>query len=254
MTDAETVSPAHRDDATAGRSRRRGFWLFLRDTLIIILIAIVVSSLIKTFLVRTFYIPSSSMENTLQINDRILVNQLTPRFYGLDHGDIVVFRDPGGWLGSTSAPTSSNPVAQAWDWMLNAIGIGASDSDEHLVKRVIGMSGDHVVCCNGAGQIVINGVPINETPYLKLPEGTTRASDVDFDVTVPEGSLWVMGDNRYNSRDSRGHMDSPGGGFVPVDSVVGEAFVVSWPFSRFAWLGNYPQVFGGVPPPESSDS
>ncbi len=125
------------------------------------------------------------------------------------------------------------------------MGLSAPDSNDHLVKRVIGLPGDHVVCCNALGQMSVNGVPLDE-PYVALPPGTTKVSELDFDVTVPDESLWVMGDNRYNSKDSRYNGGTPLEGYVPVDNVVGRAFVVSWPISHWAWLDNYPSVFDGV--------
>jgi signal peptidase I len=224
--------------------RNRSAALFLRDVLVILVVAILVSFLIKTFLIRSFYIPSASMENTLEINDRIIVNQLTPSLFPLDHGDVVVFRDPGGWL-PPQAPVQQPPLVAALDWVLSVVGLSAPDSNDHLIKRVIGLPGDKVSCCNALGQMSVNGVPLNE-PYIKLPSGITKASDLDFNVTVPNGYLWVMGDNRYNSRDSRYNRDKPGNGFVPLSNVVGRAFVVSWPLSRWAWLDDYPATFQGV--------
>jgi signal peptidase I len=126
---------------------------------------------------------------------------------------------------------------------MEAFGLSASDSSQHLVKRVIGVGGDHVICCDTEGKLTINGVAITE-PYIL--EGV-NPSDKEFDVTVPENMFWVMGDNRSNSEDSRFHGDLPSKGFVPKDSVVGRAFVLSWPFDRWAWLDNYPDVFKNVP-------
>ncbi|MCP2030562.1 signal peptidase I [Okibacterium sp. HSC-33S16] len=241
----ETSVPA---DNTSARLRRRsqkkGVLLFVRDVLVIFLVALLVSFLIKTFLVRSFFIPSSSMEQTLQIDDRILVNELVPNLVDLERGDVVVFRDPGGWLPPTAEPTQP-PLVAAVDWVLSAVGLSASDSDDHLIKRVIGLPGDHVVCCNTLGQMSVNDVPLNE-PYITLPAGVTNVSKDAFDVTVPANSLWVMGDNRYNSKDSRYNRQQPGNGFVPVDNVVGRAFVISWPSAHWSWLDNHPAVFAGI--------
>jgi len=129
--------------------------------------------------------------------------------------------------------------------VLDFVGLGASDSDQHLVKRLIGLPGDHISCCNALGQMSVNGVPLKE-PYVLLPAGVQAVSEKSFDVTVPEGTVWVMGDNRYNSADSRYHMDDPGKGFVPLSDVVGKAFVISWPASHWSWLDDYPDVFRGV--------
>jgi signal peptidase I len=213
--------------------------------LVIFAIAIVVSFVVKTFLVRSFFIPSASMEQTLVIDDRVIVNELVPDMVPIERGDVVVFRDPGGWL-PASVPAPVNPVVAATEWTLSLFGLASPDSNDHLIKRVIGLPGDKIECCSATGEMTINGVPISE-PYIVLPSGETRASGIDFSVTVPEGSLWVMGDNRYNSKDSRYNTDQPGGGFVPIDYVVGRAFVVSWPMSNWAWLGNYPDTFQGVP-------
>lgn len=241
------------DDTSARlrrRSQKKGALLFLRDVLVIFVVALLVSFLIKTFLVRSFFIPSSSMEQTLQIDDRILVNELVPDLVGVQRGDVVVFRDPGGWL-PPSAEVEQPPLVAAVDWVFSAVGLSASDSDDHLIKRVIGLPGDHVVCCNTLGQMTVNGVPLNE-PYVTLPAGVATVSKDAFDVTVPDNSLWVMGDNRYNSKDSRYNREQPGNGFVPIDNVVGRAFVVSWPSSHWGWLDNHPSVFAGIRDPEGS--
>ncbi len=241
---AEPTAPA----AEAPARRRRGWLYFLRDIVVIVLIAVLVSFLVKTFVVRSFYIPSGSMEDTLQVNDRILVDEITPPFSGYGRGDIVVFRDPGGWLDPTVEPPRS-PLVEAFDWMLSLVGLSAPDSDDHLVKRVIGLPGDHVVCCNAVGQITNNGLAIDETSYLKLPTPDSPASSDDFDVTVPADSLWVLGDNRYRSKDSRYNQDQPGKGFVPIENVVGRAFFLTWPFTHLGLLDFHHEVFGGVPAP-----
>lgn len=225
--------------------RSRGWLTLLRDIVVIVLIALVVSFLIKTFVVRAFYIPSGSMENTLQVSDRILVDSLTPRFTGYDRGDVVVFRDPGGWLPVTPAPDRS-PIVAAGEWVLSLVGLAAPDSEEHLIKRIIGLPGDRVVCCNALGQVTVNGVPLDESAYLLLPPGESAASGIEFDVVVPEGSLWVLGDNRYRSKDSRYTQDLPGAGFVPIDNVVGRAFVKTWPFDRVGAIDGHHEVFSGV--------
>lgn len=238
----------------AGSSRPRRGWLsFLRDVLVIILIAVLVSFLVKTFLVRSFYIPSGSMQDTLHINDRILVDEITPRFGGYEHGDIVVFRDPGGWLPPSTAPARP-PIVEGVDWVLSLVGLSAPDSDDHLVKRIIGLPGDHVVCCNAVGQLEVNGVPIDETGYVKLPSGEAAVSAEPFDVVVPADRLWVLGDNRYRSKDSRYNTAEPGAGFVPIDNVVGRAFLITWPLSRFGLLDFHHEDFAGVPDPLPGDA
>ncbi|MEA9985684.1 MULTISPECIES: signal peptidase I [Subtercola] len=240
MTETSVPTRPRRAGRRSGR-RSKSTALFIRDIIIIFLVALLASVLIKTFLVRSFYIPSGSMQNTLQINDRILVNELEPNLMPIQRGDVVVFKDPGGWL-PAATPTAVSPIKGAINWALDAVGLAASDSNDHLIKRVIGLPGDHIACCNALGQMMVNDVPLNE-PYLKLPAGVTKVSDIAFDVTVPAGSLWVMGDNRYNSADSRYNQTKPGGGFVPVADVVGRALWITWPIGRWSYLDDYPAVF-----------
>lgn len=184
------------------------------------------------------------MLETLQIDDRIIVNELVPDLIPVERGDVVVFKDPGGWLGTVDE-TQLDPITAATDWVLSAFGITAPDSSQHLVKRVIGVGGDRVICCNASGKITVNGTPISET-YLAVD---VKPSTSDFNVTVPSDSFWVLGDNRDNSADSRFHTDLPSRGFVSKDIVVGRAFLVTWPFSNFTWLDNYSDVFKNIPKP-----
>jgi signal peptidase I len=156
----------------------------------------------------------------------------------------VVFRDPGGWLGAVPTETKE-PIEEFSDFVLGTFGITAPDSAEHLVKRVIGLPGDVVECCDPEGRILVNGVPIEET-YVR--DGSTP-SDVDFKVTVPEGSYWVLGDNRSNSTDSRFHQDLPSKGFVSNTFLVGRAVLISWPVENWTFLDNFSGVFSVVPKP-----
>jgi signal peptidase I len=241
------VAPAQPEtDEAPKNSRGKSARLFARDVLFIVLAAILISFLVKTFLIRSFYIPSESMETTLLVNDRIIVNELVPNLVPLSRGDVVVFRDSAGWLPQADEP-DQNPLEKAVDTVLGVIGLTAPDSDDHLIKRVIGLPGDHITCCGDFGQISVNGVPLDE-PYITIPDGETDAAPENFDVTVPAGHLWVMGDNRYHSGDSLFHnsQDDPGEGFVPIDDVVGRAFLISWPTTRWTWLDNYPVTFRGV--------
>jgi len=218
---------------------------FVRDMVIVLAAAVIISIGVKTFLVRSFYIPSPSMTNTLQVQDRILVNELVPKLMPLHRGDVVVFGDPGGWLpGEVRQPASApSPV----EWVLTTIGLAAPTSSNDLVKRVIGLPGDTVTCCTAFGQISVNGTPVNEQQYIHLDSGAEDAYPHSFDVTVPKDSLWVLGDNRDNSGDSAFHdAAAPGSGFVPVDNVVGRAFVITWPTSHWTWLDDYPDVFAGT--------
>lgn len=224
----------------------RGVWLFVRDLLLILLAAVVVSFLIKTFLVRSFYIPSSSMEETLHIDDRIIVNQLVPELVPIQYGDVVVFTDPGGWLNGTP-PREVDPITGAIEWVLSFVGLAAPDSNDHLIKRVIGLPGDTVACCTATGQLTVNGLPLDE-PYIVVPDGEVNATRDQFEVTVPDGHIWVMGDNRYNSADSVYHYTrgDAGDGFVPLSDVVGKAEVISWPIARWSVLDRYEATFSGV--------
>jgi signal peptidase I len=226
------------------RLRKNVFVSFFIDLLVIVGAALVLSLLVKTFLLRSFFIPSGSMLETLQIDDRIMVNELVPDMVPLGRGDVVVFKDPGGWLGVVDS--KSKPfLEEASDWFLSAFGITAPDSAQHLVKRVIGVGGDHVVCCDADGKISINGTSITEPYIIK----GAAPSSIDFDVTVPEGSFWVMGDNRDGSADSRYHSDLPSKGFVGKEFVVGRAFVITFPVAHWTWLDSYSHVFKDVPKP-----
>ncbi|HEV7950188.1 MAG TPA: signal peptidase I [Glaciihabitans sp.] len=244
MTNEVDMAQGENPDA-AKSQRSRGVWLFLRDILLIFLAALLISFLIKTFLIRSFYIPSESMEDTLIRNDRIIVNQLTPDLTPLNRGDVVVFQDPGGWLDS-QIEVQQPPFLEAVDTVLSFVGLSAADSNDHLIKRIIGLPGDNVVCCDDFGRVSVNGVPLTE-PYIKLPSGAAKSTPEDFDIVVPDDSLWVMGDNRYSSADSAfHHLKDPGHEYVPLDDVVGRAVVISWPISRWTWLDNYPLVFSEI--------
>lgn len=221
------------------RKRSGGFFGGIKEILIIVAIAIVVSFVIRTFFFRAFLIPSGSMENTLLINDRIFVNLIVDSEDQLDRGDVVVFEDHQGWL--PPAESDPNPLLQA----LEFVGLYPSSSEQHLVKRIIGMPGDHVTVDPESRQLVVNGTTIDE-PYLH-PEA--NGSDIDFDVTVPEGQMWVMGDHRNASGDSRAHMDGPNDGFVNIDDVVGRAEVIAWPIDRWGSAGSDDEPFEQVPEP-----
>lgn len=224
--------------------QRNTVGLFLRDLLVIAALALIISMVVKTFFLRPFYIPSASMNDTLIEEDRVLVNLLIPDLIDLSRGDVVVFEDPGGWM-PVIEPPMKDPLEAFGDGVLETVGLKPEESTNHLIKRVIGLPGDHIVCCNAYGQLVINDIPVQE-PYIVLGDNTA-ASGQEFDVTVPEDSIWVMGDNRYNSQDSRAHQDLPTGGFVPYEDVVGRAFAINWPADRMQFLGNYAEVFSDVP-------
>ncbi len=243
-TDATNTVGANGDGTLVDRLGRQA-WSWGKELLIIIVIAVVLSFLIKTFLFRAFFIPSGSMENTLQVDDRIFVNLLVPEPFALKRGDVVVFKDTQNWL--KPEPTSESPLG----WVSKVatfIGLAPDSSQQHLVKRVIGMPGDKVRCCDADGKLSINGQAITE-PYL-FPGASP--SETTFEVTVPEGHLWVMGDHRNNSQDSRYHNSYNNTGFVPIADVEGRAVVIAWPVTHWGILGNHPEVFNEVPNPTSS--
>ena len=203
----------------------------LREIPIIVVAALVVSVLVKTFLIHFFFIPSGSMENTLQVGDRIAVNKLASYFSDIKRGEVVVFRDPDGWLGA--APTSNGPKAvEKVKSALVSVGVLPDPAKQYLIKRVIGVGGDHVVCCDKKGFLKVNGVSVTE-PYIYTGN---KPSDSNFDVTVPKGDIWVMGDHREASADSRFHTSDAHKGMVPLSNVVGRATFVVWPFNHIKFL------------------
>ena len=209
--------------------------------MVVVVIAMLLSFVIKTFLLQPFWIPSESMEPALVPGDRVVVSKLTPGPFDLHRGDVVVFEDPDNWLGDDGPAANPGPAQK----LLEFVGLYPA-GDNHLIKRVIGMPGDHVKCCDSAGRITINGAPITE-PYLAAG---TKPSLVRFDIRVPAGRIWVMGDNRGNSGDSRFHDDGSGAtGSVPIKDVTGRADAVVWPLDRITWLGNYSATFAKVPSP-----
>ena len=220
--------------ARRGRKRRRRRNALV-ELLVLGVIAVVLALIIKTYAIQAFFIPSASMENTLDIGDRILINKLVYDFRGIHRGDIIVFDGRGSWDPDT--PSSSNIFSRLGSDLEGIVGI--SHDSSIYVKRVIGLPGDHVVCCNASGQITVNGVPLSEQSYL-YPGNQPSAQP--FNITVPSGGLWVMGDHRAVSYDSRGHIGDPGGGTIPESAVLGRAFVIVWPPSRWGIL-NIPVTF-----------
>ena len=212
--------------------RRKGS--LLRELPVLVIVALLVSLFIKSFLVQFFYIPSGSMENTLQIQDRVAVNRLPFTSRHISRGDVVVFRDPANWLPEIS-DTSSNKVIAKVKSGLVAVGILPNPAKQYLVKRAIGVAGDHVICCTKEGLLSVNGTPITE-PYIYE---ANKPSDMNFDITVPKGKIWVMGDHRGASADSRYHQEDVNGGMVPLSRVTGRVFAVIWPFKNIAYI---PQI------------
>ena len=225
---------------------RRGALVLLRESVIVIGIATLLSLIVKTWLMQPFYIPSESMENTLVKDDRVVVSKLTPSPIELKRGDVIVFQDPGHWLPQT-APTERGPLAGALHRTLTFVGLLPSDTGKDLIKRVIGLPGDRVICCDAAGHLTVNDMPLTE-PYLFPGDAPSVTS---FRITVPPGRVWVMGDHRSRSSDSRAHDEKSGGakGSVPESLIVGRAFSVVWPIRHWAWLGTPGETFAKVPAP-----
>lgn len=199
-----------------------------QETILLGVLALVMALVVKTFFVQAFYIPSESMEPGLVPNDKLLVQKVS--YWGgndPDRGDIVVFEDPGNWLGGVPVG-ATNPVQKA----LEAIGLFPTGG--HLIKRVIAVGGDSVRCCDSEGRTVVNGEPLDE-PYLMSAEANQHQT---YDQVVPDGYVWVLGDNRGNSQDSRAHLGQPGGGFISVDAIVGKAWLRVWPLDRFGFISS----------------
>ncbi|MFI7386964.1 signal peptidase I [Streptomyces sp. NPDC049813] len=234
--DGDGVDPVAAQDAGSGsgeaaskQKKPRSFW---KELPLLIVIALVLALVIKTFLVQAFSIPSASMENTLQIGDRVLVDKLTPWFGSEpERGEVIVFHDPDGWL--EGEPTAEpNAVQKVLSW----VGLMPSADEKDLIKRVIGVGGDTVEC-NGVGPLKVNGKALSE-PFI-YPGNTPCSADNaggTFKVKVPDGKVWVMGDHRQDSMDSRYHQSDANSGFVPVGNVVGRAIVVAWPPTHWSTL------------------
>lgn len=258
--DQAAAEPGEPDDDLAGKDpveqRGRGRFSFLTEMVVLFAVALTIALLIKTFVVQPFFIPSGSMENTLLVGDKVLVNKLVYHIRPIGRGDIVVFDGGGSWYANaTPAQAAHNPVERVYDdtfgALFHAIGglFGQMPGQTDYIKRVIGLPGDHVVCCTARGQITVNGVVLSEQAYLHPGE---TPSESHFNVVVPPGRLWVMGDNRLYSADSRLHdCGYPGAtcvpydrdGTIPENMVIGRAFMIVWPPSRIRILP-VPSTFG----------
>jgi len=245
-------------DAVVPRAKKRrssrSSW---RELPILIIVALAIALVVKTFVVQPFFIPSSSMEDTLMIGDKVLVNKLVYHFRRIEPGDIVVFNGDGSWDPNPSpSRPSGDPVVRAYDATLRPLfhsiaGLfGTPIGQTDYIKRVIGVPGDRVKCCTAQGLVTVNGVPLHESSYL-YPGAAP--SDIRFNIVVPKGRLWVMGDNRAISYDSRLHQNDPGRGTVPENKVIGRAFVIVWPPSHWQILP-IPSTFDqpGIDQPSSS--
>jgi signal peptidase I len=246
----EPVSRSSHAGGSSGKTKKKHLPIW-QETILLLGIALVLAIVIKALFVQAFYIPSESMEPGLVKNDRILVQKMSYWFGdGPSRGDVVVFKDPGGWLNSAESAGPTNGVAQ----VLSKIGLYPSGG--HLVKRVIGVAGDTIVCCDAKGRISVNGQPLNEKEYARLGGADCygpMVANCDWKVgPVPEGHVFVMGDNRNNSADSTVHMclktekDCTKNPYVDVDDVVGKVFVLVWPSEHFKFV-HRPDTFADVP-------
>lgn len=225
-----------RDDRTAPTGWQR-LLRFLTESLVLIVVAVVTAALVRAFLLQAFYVPSGSMQPTIEKGERILVTKLGD----VERGDVVVFEDPAAWLPPKEQPDErSGLVGRA----LEFVGVLPPSDRSYLVKRLVGLPGDHVVCCDPEGRVTVNGEPLEEGYLYPGNEPSIR----EFDVVVPEDAIWVMGDHRANSGDSRAHLRDRSA-FVPTDNIVGRAFAAVWPFSEMHWLGSE-ETFAQVPPPD----
>lgn len=226
----EPVPPA--DRGRRGRQIFRG----AREVVIIVAIALVASAVLRAFVVQAFFVPTGSMLPEIQRHDKILVS----RIGGIHRGEVVVFEDPGGWISAGEKSGPPGTIAAA----LQFVGLLPQSSDDHLVKRVIGLPGDHIVCCSNQGRLTVNGAPIDESDYLFQGDGP--ADDLSFNVIVPASHLFVLGDHRYRSGDSSRHLPSQGA-FVPEGLVTGRAVAVVWPLNH-AHIMHIPGAFSQIPP------
>lgn len=231
----------------AAKAHGSPFLSWLKEIGTVVVIAVVLSFLIKTFLFRAFFIPSESMVNTLDVDDRIFVNLLVPKPFALERGDVVVFKDAQGWL-----PPTQRAAPGPFKWFQDGlvfVGLLPDETNQHLVKRVIGLPGDRVSCCDSSARVSVNGTVLNES-YINPAQAPMAKS---FDVVVPDGKIWVMGDNRNNSADSREHQ-AVNGGFINIADVEGKATVIAWPVNRWQILDNHSEVFRTVPAPSPQNT
>ena len=228
----------------ARRVRRRRRTRRVGELPLLVVVALCIALVLKTFLVQAFFIPSGSMEQTIRIGDRVLVDKLTPWFGSeVERGDVVVFEDPGGWLQGEAARPAQDPAGiKQIKETLTFIGLLPSSDEQDLIKRVIGIGGDTVKCCDDRGRVSVNGAPLDE-PYVSPGNAP---SEIRFEVRVPAGRLFVMGDHRANSADSRFHLDEAFEGTIDEEKVVGEAVVIAWPFDHWRRL-EQPATFLTVP-------
>lgn len=223
-------------DPRTGRAPRSRVRRVLTELGVLAIVAVVTAALVRAFVLQAFHVPSGSMQPAIDKGERIVVTKLGD----VERGDVVVFKDPGSWLSPAEQPAGGEGIFRN---TLEFIGVLPPSDQSYLVKRLVGRPGDHVVCCDAEGRVSVNGEPLEED-YLF----DDRPAAQEFDVVVPRDAVWVLGDHRSNSGDSRAHLRD-GTAFVPMDDVVGRAFAAVWPLSEMHWLGE-PDAFASVPDPE----
>lgn len=245
--DTDPAEPEERAEETVSKSdsgtKKKGSGSFWKELPILIAIALVLAFVIRTFVMQAFYIPSTSMENTLLVGDRVLVNKVVYQLRDIERGEVVVFDGDGSWDDPNSVNVSepANPVARGFQWVQQQL--GAAPTGKEYIKRVIGLPGDTVECCDEQNRIIVNGVPLDEEEYLY--PGSVESHTEFGPIELGDDELWLMGDHRSISYDSRMNQNNPGGGAVPVDHVVGRAFVIMWPVGQMGGLG-VPPAFDEV--------
>ncbi len=209
------------------RSRGKTPRSFRRHIGLLVLLALLGTLIVRSFVLQSFVIPSESMDPTLAVNDRILVSRLSYRFGEVRRGDVIVFDGQDSFISSVSPESTLAKFGVSLGGLL-----GFSPREQDFTKRVIGLPGDQVACCTASGRLRINGQELSE-PYV--PPGVAP-SEQRFDIIVPPGRLWVMGDNRAYSADSRAHLGDPGGGTVPQERVIGRVIGRYWPLDRLTMI------------------